>query len=54
MWGCLIQMILMKFKTSNQKVLKIIFWGCFIGWMVFRINSTWEDSALMPFSLDFT
>lgn len=33
MWGCLIQMILMKFKTSNQKVLKIIFWGCLLdGW----------------------
>ena len=53
MWGeCLYQigrMVKQRYRPMYSSILAILF----ISWMVFRINSTWQDSSLSPYIFQF-
>lgn len=49
MWAYLIPIITRCFAKESRKYVIVGFSLMFIGWMIFRQYSTWEDSCLMPY-----
>lgn len=49
MWGIIIKSINQKFSVRTRGILNCIWFVGFIGWMIFRIYSTYESSQLMPY-----
>lgn len=49
MWSYLIPIIIRCFTKESRKYVIACFFLVFVGWMIFRQYSTWEDSCLMPY-----
>lgn len=49
MWAEIIKIIKKSFSPSSRKYVEFIFLLAFIAWLIFRIDSTWLDSSLMPY-----
>jgi hypothetical protein len=49
MWGELIGIVRGKFARGSRWMVTVVFAILFVGWMVFRFYSIWEDSGLMPY-----
>ena len=51
MWAEVLLILKNKMQRRDIKLFRGIVFLIFLGWMIFKINSTWEDSGLMPFRL---
>ena len=52
MWGILMQAISKHLDKKSKKIFRYTMLVAFMIWMIFRVNRTYEDSALMPYLLD--
>lgn len=51
MWAEVLLILKKKIPPKDLKLFKGIVFTLFLGYMIFKINGTWEDSGLMPFRL---
>lgn len=49
MWGEVVGLFVNKCPKKIRQIVSLVVLICFIAWMVFRVYSTYEDSALMPY-----
>ena len=49
MWGYIIDIICSKLTEKSRMLVKTIVLMAFVGWMVFRLYNTFEQSSLMPY-----
>lgn len=52
MWGILMQAITKHLDKKSKKMFRYAMLIAFVAWMIFRVNRTYEDSALMPYLFD--
>ena len=52
MWGILMQAVSKHLDKKSKKIFRYTMLVAFMIWMIFRVNRTYEDSALMPYLLD--
>lgn len=53
MWGILMQAISNCLTAKSKYIFRAIMLIAFMGWMVFRIEATYNSSCLMPYIFDF-
>lgn len=49
MWGEVVGVFVSKLPKKVHPLINFCILVCFVAWMVFRVYSTYEDSALMPY-----
>ena len=53
MWGYIITCCSADLSKNTRKIFKLVCLLLFLSWMAFRLYKTYEDSALMPYTLEF-
>lgn len=53
LWSIMISQLSSRFKSDQRILVKAVFFLGFLFWITNRINSIWEDAALMPYIINW-